>query len=63
MHNKTIMILAGENSGDLYAAGMIQELRKLDSSLQFNGMGSTHMRNAKADIIFDSKNTRRYGFD
>lgn len=56
MQKKTIMILAGENSGDMYAAGMIQELNQLNTGLHFNGMGSTHMRNAGAELIFDSKN-------
>ncbi len=56
MENKNIMILAGENSGDMYAAGMINELRQLDSTLQFTGMGSTHMKSAGADLVFDAKN-------
>jgi len=50
------MICAGENSGDMYAAGMINEMRSIDPSLEFTGMGSTHMKSAGADLVFDAKN-------
>ena len=51
--NKTIMISAGEASGDAHAARMIDELKKLDSDLKFVGMGGKKMRQAGVEIITD----------
>ncbi len=51
--NKTIMISAGEASGDAHAARMVLELKKLDSELKFIGMGGDKMRQAGVEIITD----------
>ena len=51
--NKTIMISAGEASGDAHAARMIDELKKLDSDLKFVGMGGQKMRQAGVEILTD----------
>ncbi len=51
--NKTIMISAGEASGDAHAARMIDELKELDSDLAFVGMGGKNMRQAGVEILTD----------
>ena len=51
--NKTIMISAGEASGDEHAARMVDELKKLDSNLKFVGMGGKKMRQAGVEILTD----------
>ncbi len=51
--NKTILISAGEASGDAHAARMIEELKKLDSEIKFVGMGGEKMRQAGVEILTD----------
>lgn len=50
---KTIMISAGEASGDLHAANLVKALHKIDASIQVKGMGSDKLREAGADVIID----------
>lgn len=40
---KKILISAGETSGDLHAARLIQEIQKLDDSIEFYGIGGDKM--------------------
>jgi len=51
--NKTILISAGEASGDAHAARMIEELKKLDENIRFVGMGGEKMRLAGVKILTD----------
>ncbi|MCW9012819.1 MAG: lipid-A-disaccharide synthase [Gammaproteobacteria bacterium] len=51
--NKTIMISAGEASGDLHAANMIRALQQLDPDLKFTGMGASKMHKAGAELLVD----------
>ena len=41
--NKTIFIIAGESSGDLHGAGVMRELKGLDQSISFVGLGGERM--------------------
>ncbi len=50
---KTVMISAGEASGDLHAANLVKALHKIDDSIKVMGMGSDKLREAGADIIID----------
>ena len=50
---KTIMISAGEASGDLHAANLVKALHKIDDSIQVKGMGGDKLRDAGADVIID----------
>ena len=50
-----ILISAGEASGELYGAQLMQSLHRLDPSLEFFGVGADRMRAAGCDTIFDSK--------
>ncbi|MFH1189251.1 MAG: lipid-A-disaccharide synthase [Candidatus Omnitrophota bacterium] len=53
MANKKILIVSGEPSGDLYASNLIKDLKSLDPTLQFYGIGGELSKRAGADIIFD----------
>jgi lipid-A-disaccharide synthase len=50
-----ILISAGEASGEMYGAQLIEALRRLDSSLDFFGVGGERMRAAGCDTLVDTK--------
>lgn len=50
-----ILISAGEASGDMYGAELIQALRRRDPSLTFFGAGGECMRAAGCEIVVDAK--------
>ncbi len=51
---KTIWIMAGEASGDLYGAELAKELHQMAPEVQISGMGGIKMREAGVDIFVDS---------
>ena len=51
--NKKIMIIAGEESGDMYASNIINTLSK-KNNYTFYGMGSYKMKKTEAKILVDS---------
>jgi lipid-A-disaccharide synthase len=50
-----ILISAGEASGEMYGAELIQALRQRDPSLEFFGVGGDRMRAAGCDTVVDAK--------
>jgi lipid-A-disaccharide synthase len=52
---KTILISAGEASGDLHAANLVKALHKIDASIKVRGMGSDKLREAGAELIVDCR--------
>jgi lipid-A-disaccharide synthase len=50
-----ILISAGEASGEMYGAQLIEALRRIDPSIQFFGVGGERMRAAGCDTVVDSK--------
>jgi len=50
-----ILISAGEASGEMYGAQLIEALRRRDSSLEFFGVGGERMRAAGCDTVVDAK--------
>jgi lipid-A-disaccharide synthase len=50
---KNIVIVAGEASGDAHAARLVTELKKLDESICFRGMGGDNLRHAGVDVFID----------
>jgi len=50
-----ILISAGEASGEMYGAGLIEALHRRDPSLEFFGVGGARMRAAGCDTIVDAK--------
>ena len=51
----TILISAGEASGEMYGAQLIEALRRRNSSLTFFGAGGERMRAAGCEIIVDAQ--------
>ena len=58
---KKIMIVAGEESGDMYASNIINKLSH-KKNLHFYGMGSTRMKNTKVTMVLDSSDLSVMGF-
>jgi lipid-A-disaccharide synthase len=52
---KKVMIVAGEASGDMYGARLVEEAHRLDSSVRFFGIGGVHMRQAGVETLVDAK--------
>lgn len=51
--HKSVVIVAGEASGDAHAARLVNELKKLDASISFRGMGGDNLRRAGVDVFID----------
>ena len=50
-----ILISAGEASGEMYGAQLIEALRRRDPKLEFFGVGGQRMRAAGCDTVIDAK--------
>jgi len=50
-----ILISAGEASGEMYGAQLIESLRRRDPALEFFGVGGDRMRAAGCDTLVDAK--------
>ena len=50
-----ILISAGEASGEMYGAELIEALRRRDASIRFFGAGGERMRAAGCEIVVDAK--------
>lgn len=59
---KKILIIAGEASGDLHGAGLIKEMKNLDPSIQFVGIGGDRMINAGLNAIYHINQMAFLGF-
>jgi lipid-A-disaccharide synthase len=49
--NKTIMIVAGEASGDMHGANLVREMLKIDPSLDFYGIGGNKLREEGVTLL------------
>lgn len=56
------MIIAGEASGDIHGASLIKELKKLDSNLQFIGIGGDKMIEQGLKAIYHIRQMAFLGF-
>lgn len=59
---KRVMIIAGEASGDMYGAKLVEEAHRLDSSVRFFGIGGQAMRQAGVETLVDSREMAVMGF-
>ncbi len=50
---KKIFVMTGEASGDLHAQILIRELKTLDKSLMFSGVGGDRMREESVELLYD----------
>ncbi|OGR06430.1 MAG: lipid-A-disaccharide synthase [Deltaproteobacteria bacterium RIFOXYD12_FULL_50_9] len=54
MTEKSIMIVAGEASGDMHGARLVRAMHELDSNLTFCGMGSVNLKAAGVEMLCDA---------
>lgn len=55
-------MIAGEASGDLHGASLINEIKKIDNTVKFIGIGGNLMKNAGMEIIFHINQMAFLGF-
>jgi lipid-A-disaccharide synthase len=54
MNSVRILISAGEASGEMYGAQLIEALHRLDSSIEFFGVGGERMRSVGCETVVDA---------
>ena len=59
---RSVVIVAGEASGDSHAARLVNELKELDDSILFRGMGGDNLRAAGVDVFIDMSEIAVVGF-
>jgi lipid-A-disaccharide synthase len=59
---REVLVVAGEASGDLHAAGFVQSLRQRRDDLRVTGVGGAHMRDAGVELLEDSDAMSVMGF-
>ena len=53
--NKTILIVVGDKSADIYGAKLAGELKKIDPAIKIIGTGGDNMRREGVEILYDVK--------
>ena len=57
-----IMVVCGETSGDIHAARVIREIKKINSNIEFTAMGSEALKSEGAEILIDPLELSSIGF-
>ena len=52
--SKQIMIVAGEQSGDLHGSNLVKAMHDIDPALRFYGIGGRRMRDAGVELMADA---------
>ena len=52
--SKNILIVAGEASGDMHGAKLVEALRRLQPGLHFSGIGGRELAAAGVELLFDA---------
>lgn len=60
-NHKTVMIIAGEASGDMHGASLVTEMLKIEPSLNFYGIGGDKMAEAGAKLFANVSQTAVVG--
>jgi lipid-A-disaccharide synthase len=60
--SKTIMIIAGEASGDWHGASLVDALKRQDEDILFFGVGGNRMRDAGVDLSYHADELAYIGF-
>lgn len=60
--SESILIIAGEASGDLHGSALIKELKILSPEIQLFGVGGVNMQNAGLELLYHSDNLNFMGF-
>jgi len=59
---RTVLLVAGEASGDLHGAMLVEALRRLDPQIDVWGVGGTRLRAAGMNILVDTATVATMGF-
>jgi len=51
----SILIIAGENSGENYGAGLVRQFKRKNPFIEFFGIGGRHMADEGVDLLFSIK--------
>lgn len=51
----SILIIAGENSGENYGAGLVRQFKEKNPFIEFFGIGGKHMADEGVDLLFSIK--------
>lgn len=60
--NNNLLIIAGEASGDMHGASLINEIKKNNSHVSFYGIGGDNMKNAGMELIYHNDKMAFLGF-
>lgn len=60
--SKEILIIAGEASGDMHGALLVEELKKIDSGISITGIGGDKMRAAGMTLLYHIRSMSFLGF-
>lgn len=60
--SKEILIIAGEASGDMHGALLVEELKKIDSGISVTGIGGDKMRAAGMTLLYHIRSMSFLGF-
>lgn len=60
--NPSLLVIAGEASGDMHAADVIRELKKRRPDLSFFGIGGDRLRAEGVELLYDAKEMDVIGF-
>ncbi len=50
---KHIMVLTGEPSGDFHAGHLVRQIKQLNSSIYFSGIGGPHLEQQNVDLFYN----------
>lgn len=59
---KKIYIISGERSGDLHASNLVLAFQKLNSNVEFRGMGGSYSKESGVDLAVDYSEVAVMGF-
>lgn len=62
MSENSVLIIAGESSGDLHGSALIDEIKTLSPDLKLFGIGGHKMRSSGLELIFHSDELNFMGF-
>ncbi len=62
MKHTTILIVAGEVSGDMHAAELVREINKARPGISFFGIGGSNMRSVGVDTLYSTSKMAVMGF-
>ena len=60
--SRRVLLVAGETSGDLHGAALVQEMRRLQPDLDVVGIGGERLRAAGMRILTDTSEVQTMGF-